>query len=125
MEDMATLIIGLFIATAVCVYLIAILYAAFGREKFSKKKSNPDILDLIAKDIESKIRSPDTHNTVNNTENDNFGVENLEAKLRVAILSAHSREALLNEAMRLTSGNREAAIRKILRDLHADNTRWD
>jgi hypothetical protein len=48
----------------------------------------------------------------------------LEAQLRNAIFRAESREALIKDAMRSTSGNRAAAIRKVLNDLHADNNRW-
>jgi hypothetical protein len=48
----------------------------------------------------------------------------LEAQLRNAIFRAESREGLIQDAMRSTSGNRAAAIRKVLNDLHADNNRW-
>jgi hypothetical protein len=48
----------------------------------------------------------------------------LESRLRVAILSGDARERLIKDALTTTGGNREAAIRKVLDDLHAENNRW-
>jgi hypothetical protein len=48
----------------------------------------------------------------------------LEAQLSRAILSADARERLVQNALRTTNGDRPAAIRKVLSDLHADNQRW-
>jgi len=48
----------------------------------------------------------------------------LEAQLRAAILSADARQRLVQDAMTVTKGNRAAAIRKVLSDLHAENNRW-
>jgi hypothetical protein len=45
--------------------------------------------------------------------------------LRTAIFDPAARERLIRDAMRTTGGDRVAAIRQVLRDLHADNARWD
>lgn len=47
----------------------------------------------------------------------------LERHLRTAILSPDARERLLRDAMRKTGGDRNAAIRKVLDDLHAEDRR--
>jgi hypothetical protein len=44
--------------------------------------------------------------------------------LRNAILNANARERLVKDAMRATGGDRSAAIRKVLRDLHEADKRW-
>jgi hypothetical protein len=48
----------------------------------------------------------------------------LEAQLRNAIFDAHARERLVKDALRHTGGDRTAAIRRVLSDLHAENNRW-
>jgi hypothetical protein len=40
------------------------------------------------------------------------------------ILNPDARERLVQDALPTTHGNREAALRKVLDDLHADNNRW-
>jgi hypothetical protein len=47
----------------------------------------------------------------------------LEGHLRNAILDANARERLVIDAMRVTHGNRTAAIDKVLRDLHGEDKR--
>jgi hypothetical protein len=48
----------------------------------------------------------------------------LEGHLRNAVLNAPARERLVADAMWTTGGNRAAAIRKVLRDLHDEDKRW-
>ncbi len=48
----------------------------------------------------------------------------LESQLRNAIFSADARERLVKDALRRTGGDRAAAIRKVLDDLHTENNRW-
>jgi hypothetical protein len=48
----------------------------------------------------------------------------LEGHLRNAILNADARERLVKDAMRHTGGDRAAAVRKVLEDLHSENKRW-
>ncbi len=48
----------------------------------------------------------------------------LEGHLRNAVLNANARERLVKDAMRVTRGDRVAAIRKVLRDLHEEDARW-
>jgi hypothetical protein len=48
----------------------------------------------------------------------------LEGLLRTAILSPEARERLVTDAMRHYGGDRAAAIRRVLNDLHAENNRW-
>jgi hypothetical protein len=48
----------------------------------------------------------------------------LEGQLRNAIFNADTRERLIKDALRHANGNRAAAIRKVLSDLHAENNRW-
>jgi hypothetical protein len=47
----------------------------------------------------------------------------LEGHLRNAILNADARERLVKDAMRVTGGDRAAAISKVLRDLHEEDKR--
>jgi hypothetical protein len=51
-------------------------------------------------------------------------ISRLETELSLAILSPSAREGLVQDALRTTNGHREAALRKVLEDLHADNERW-
>lgn len=51
--------------------------------------------------------------------------DSLEGRLRTAIFDAAARERLVREALPSTGGNRDEAIRKVLRDLAADNQRYD
>jgi hypothetical protein len=51
-------------------------------------------------------------------------VSRLETELRLAILSPSARERLVQDALRIANGNREAALRRVLDDLHAENNRW-
>ena len=48
----------------------------------------------------------------------------LEAKFRSAILDERARGSLLQDALRKTNGNRTAAMRRVLEELHGDNERW-
>jgi hypothetical protein len=48
----------------------------------------------------------------------------LEGHLRNAVIDAGARERLVGDAMRATGGDRVAAIRKVLRDLHEEDKRW-
>jgi hypothetical protein len=48
----------------------------------------------------------------------------LEGHLRHAIISADARERLVKHAMHTTGGDRAAAIRKVLDDLHAEDRRF-
>jgi hypothetical protein len=48
----------------------------------------------------------------------------LEGHLRNAIISGDARERLVKHAMRTTGGDRAAAIRKVLNDLHAEDRRF-
>ncbi len=48
----------------------------------------------------------------------------LEGHLRNAILDPSSRERLVQDAMRVAGGDRQKAIRKVLRDLHDEDKRW-
>ena len=51
-------------------------------------------------------------------------VSRLEAELRLAIFSPDARERLVQHALQITKGDRAAALRKVLDDLHAENNRW-
>ena len=55
---------------------------------------------------------------------DRVEIARLEAHLSQAIFSADARRRLVDHAMRTTGGDRAAAIRKVLRDLERDNSRW-
>ena len=55
---------------------------------------------------------------------DGSQLSGLEGHLRNAVLNAPARERLVADAMRATDGNRAAAIRKVLRDLHDEDKRW-
>jgi hypothetical protein len=48
----------------------------------------------------------------------------LERQLRNAILSADARERLIQHALPKVKGDRTAAIRKVLSDLHNEYNRW-
>ena len=48
----------------------------------------------------------------------------LESLLRLAILDVGARDRLVADAMRKTGGYREAAVQRVLDDLHRDNERW-
>jgi hypothetical protein len=48
----------------------------------------------------------------------------LEARFRLAILDKGARESLMQDALRKTGGDRVAAIRRVMDDLHGDNERW-
>ena len=48
----------------------------------------------------------------------------LEGHLRNAALDAIARERLVKDATRATGGDRAAAIRKVLRALHEEDSRW-
>ena len=50
--------------------------------------------------------------------------QKLEAEFRSAILSPEARESLLQDALRKTNGDRVAAMRRVLEELHGDNERW-
>ena len=54
----------------------------------------------------------------------NSQLATLEGHLRHAILDPGARERLVNDGMRTTAGDRAAAIRKVLADLHGEDKRW-
>jgi len=48
----------------------------------------------------------------------------LEGHLRQAVLDPAARERLVRDAMRVTGGDRMAALRKVLADIERDNDRY-
>lgn len=78
---------------------------------------------LMTKRTDSRGSSPQT--SIRRPQRDASRTDaRLEAAFRSAILSSHARESLLQDALRKTNGDRTAAIRKVLDDLHMENNRW-
>ena len=69
-------------------------------------------------------RLPGSVPNVRRSRGDGPALSALEAQLGNAIFDAGARERLIKDALRHTGGNRAAAIRKVLSDLHAENNRW-
>ena len=127
----ATTAIYVRILLAVCA--VALVVSALVRRRAGARSSaNKDLLNAIIErqSAGSRLNHPGTFGSSGlatappRAAQPGSQLAALEGHLRTAILDAGARERLVRDAMRVVGGNRAAAIRKVLHDLHDEDKRW-
>ena len=124
MDKMTTTYAGVGLATCVLGFVGSILLQR--RSRARAKANEAQINAFLARQPPGLAhqRLPGSVPNVRRSRRDGRALSALEAQLGNAIFDANARERLIRDALRHTGGDRAAAIRKVLNDLHAENNRW-
>jgi hypothetical protein len=124
MDKMTTTYVGVGLVT--CVVGLIGWTLLQHRSRARAKANEAQLLAFLARQSPGspRQRPPRSVPDARRPKGDGRALAALEAQLGNAIFRADARERLIKDALPHTGGDRAAAIRKVLSDLHAENNRW-